>query len=415
MSTHIAGRVPVAGHEKVVHAWKLWIAAAGIATLTVIGFYLGITRWQNDTQDALMLFGCFVGPSIAAAFGYFWCLPEVLGGVCRDQERTLLQKWSDYALLCSFIGILLVEGSYLRVIWMNFGYISMARAIAILILCPWILTACVVASKEYLSWTISSSASSRTGWQKRARSGMEWCGSRLVRLLRTNVALVVGGGLVLASLVLVESGEIFGPEYKGYEIAAGASTRVSFWDLAGPLRPGALVLLWAHRGTYLLGILLAVLALIAVVAHRSGRRIPGSRIFAALAGILSLQEVTSLAVTWRREDTATPLFVLWLILWAVPIVIWLMSKPSDVESWSRARVAIMVLYLPVFLLWLGFLPFVTYLGIGYGAFVAGMLLMWWGFLQGGREIAERSSQETRGEELSVRAWADSVCELSLNI
>lgn len=409
MSMQVAGHVPRAGHEKVVHAWKLWIAAAGIVTLTVIGFYLGITRWQSDTQDALMLFGCFVGPAIAAAFGYLWCLPEVLGGVCRDQERTVLQEWSDYALLCSFIGILLVEGSYLRVIWM-------ARAIAILILCPWILTACVVASKEYLSWTISSSASrSRTGWRNRARSGMEWWGNRLVRLLSTNVALVVGGVLVLASLVLVESGAIFGTEYKGYEIAAGASTRVSFWDLAGSLRPRVLVLLWAHQGTYLLGILLAVLALIAVVAHRSGRRIPGNRIFAALAGILSLQEVTSLAVTWRREDTGTPLFVLWLILWAVPIVIWLMSKRSDVESWSRTRVAIMVLYLPVFLLWLGFLPFVTYLGIGYGAFVAGMLLMWWGFLQGGREIAERSAQETRGEELSVRTWADSVCELSLNI
>jgi hypothetical protein len=54
-------------------------------------------------------------------------------------------------------------------------------------------------------------------------------------------------------------------------------------------------------------------------------------------------------------------------------------------------VAIMVFYLPIFLLWLGFLPFETYLSIGYGAFMAGIFLMRWGFVQGGRKIAEQSS------------------------
>lgn len=197
----------------------------------------------------------------------------------------------------------------------------------------------------------------------------------------------MGSVLVLTSLVLVESAQIIGPEYKGYEIAAGASTRVSLWHPAGSLRPHVLVLLRAHQGTYLLGILLAVFAVIRVVAHRAERRIHGKRIFAALAGILSLQEVTSLAVTWRRQDTGTTLFALWLTLWVGPVVIWLLSRRSDPGSWNHTRLAIMVFYLPVFLLWLGFLPFVEYLGTGYGAFSVGMLLLWWGFIQGGREIA----------------------------
>ena len=33
MSMHIAGHVPLAGHEKVVHGWKLWIAGAAIGTI----------------------------------------------------------------------------------------------------------------------------------------------------------------------------------------------------------------------------------------------------------------------------------------------------------------------------------------------------------------------------------------------
>jgi hypothetical protein len=90
MSMHIAGHVPLAGHEKVVHGWKLWIAGAAIAALIFVGFYLAISQWQRDREYALMLFGDFVGPAIAAAFGYFWCLPEVLGGnLSRPRENAV--------------------------------------------------------------------------------------------------------------------------------------------------------------------------------------------------------------------------------------------------------------------------------------------------------------------------------------
>lgn len=381
MSTHIAGQVPLAEHGKVSHAWKLWIAGAAIAALTFVGFYLAITRWHDSWEFALILLGGFVGPAVAAAFGYFWCLPEVLGGICRDRERTLLQKWSDFALLCSFFGILVIEAAYLQVIREVFGSISLPRALAVLIAGPWVLAASVAASKEYLGWTTPGTVSgSRSGWRGRVRSGMEWCGSLPVKLLTAKVALVAGAALVLVSLALVESGNILGPEFKGYEVAAGANVAAHFGI--------GFVLDWAQRGSYLLGILLAVLALAGVLIKGAGRRIRGSKMLAALAGILSLLEVTKLAVIWPLGHAAIPLVMLWLIVWLVPIILWLTASRADGEGWDRTRVAIMVVYLPLFLLWLGFLPFVAYLGVGYGAFVSGMLLLWWGFVQSSGQVAK---------------------------
>jgi hypothetical protein len=384
MSTHIAGQVPLAGHGKVGQAWKLWIAGAAIGALTFVGFYLAITRWQESWEFALILFGGLVGPAVAAAFGYFWCLPEVLGGICRDRERTLLQKWSDFALLCSFFGILVVEGSYVQVIREVFQYISLPRTLAVLIPGPWVLAACVAASKEYLGWTTPSTVSGRrSGWRGRVRSGMEWCGGLTVKLLTTKGALVAGAALLLTSLVLVQSRDIFGPEFKGYEIAAGANVGTHFGI--------PFVLDWTQLGSYLLGILLAVLALAGVLIKGTGRRIRESKMLAALAGILCLLEVTKLAVIWPLGKTATPFVMLWLILWLVPIILWLMATRGDGEGRDRTRVGIMVFYLPLFLLWLGFLPFVAYLGVGYGAFVAGMLLLWWGFVQGSGQRAKELS------------------------
>jgi hypothetical protein len=384
MSTHIAGHVPLAGHGKVAHAWKRWIAGAAIGGLTFVGFYLAITRWQESWEFALILFGGLVGPAVAAAFGYFWCLPEVLGGICRDQERTILQKWSDFALLCTFFGILVVEAAYVQVIREVFRDISLPRALAVLIPGPWVLAACVAASKEYLGWTTPSTVSGRrSGWRGRVRSGMEWCGNLTVKLLTTKGALVAGAALLLTSLVLVQSRDIFGPEFKGYEIAAGANVGTHFGI--------PFVLDWTQLGSYLLGILLAVVALAGVLIKGAGRKIRESKMLAALAGILCLLEVTKLAVIWPLGKTATPFVMLWLILWLVPIILWLMATRGDAEGWNRTRVAIMVFYLPLFFLWLGFLPFVAYLGLGYGAFVTGMLLLWWGFVQGSGQDAKQLS------------------------
>ncbi|HUJ93556.1 MAG TPA: hypothetical protein VLW46_01175 [Candidatus Bathyarchaeia archaeon] len=383
MNTHIAGHVPLAGHEKFASAWKLWIAGVAIAALTVVGLYLTIAQWRRDgALTGLFVLGCFIGPAVAATFGYFWCMPEVLGGMCRDQDRMLLQKWSDYALLSSFIGIVVVEVAYLIVIQSLFHSISIPRAIAILVMCPWMLAACVVASSEYLSWTIPSAAgASRTGWRGRVRTALERWGSWLIKPLTTTVSLLTGGALVLLTLVLVVKGDIFGPEFKGYEVIAGKTTYYGF----------LFVLNWTERGIYSLGVLLALLALVGALPVGVRLRIRESGMLAALAGILALLEVTTVGLTtWPRHNVPVALSLLWLIVWAIPVVIWSVFRRKGNGGWNHTRVAIMVFYLPLFLLWLGFLPFVTYLAIGYGAYVGGVLLIWWGFVQGGRQRAAQS-------------------------
>jgi len=145
------------------------------------------------------------------------------------------------------------------------------------------------------------------------------------------------------------------------------------------------VLAWTHRSAYLLGILLAVAALVGVVVKRHKNETQSYRILAAAAGIATLSEITKLGLTRQRWAAGTPLIILWSILWLAPIVTWFVTNRANVEGWDRTRLAIMLFYLPMFLLWLTFLPFETYLSMGYGAFMTGMLLLWWGFLQGGSQ------------------------------
>jgi hypothetical protein len=189
-------------------------------------------------------------------------------------------------------------------------------------------------------------------------------------------------------LVLAGSAEIAGPEYRGYEIAAGSNLE---GFVKRQITAQGILLIW-QWATYLLAILLAVSALVGSALNRAGRGIRGNAILAVSAGILSLSEVTQLAVTWQRNKVGGTLFTVWLILWAAPIVIWLVYQQNDAESGNRARAAIMVFYLPIFLVSLGFLPFVTYLSSRYAAFMAGILLLWWGFLQGGSERTKQASR-----------------------
>lgn len=51
----------------------------------------------------LLPLGSLAATAAVYAFGYFWCLPDILGGTSRDQSRSLWQRWSDFSLLTVFI------------------------------------------------------------------------------------------------------------------------------------------------------------------------------------------------------------------------------------------------------------------------------------------------------------------------
>jgi hypothetical protein len=112
----------------------------------------------------------------------------------------------------------------------------------------------------------------------------------------------------------------------------------------------------------------------------------GNRILSALAGIVVLFELTDLVVRDTLESSGYLQLALWMLIWIVPISIWLFFARGSEDRRNRVRMGAMVFYVPIFLLGLAFLPVHTYVARGFGSFVVGMLLVWWGLLQSGEKM-----------------------------
>ena len=377
MNANLGARTQLIHHGHFGLTWKQWLAGTCIAILTGFGLHSAIPEWlHGNIASGLFSFGSSVGLAVAYAFGYFWCLPDVLGGVSRIQNKTLLRRWSDFALLVAFFGTLIINFSYIRVIWENSRYVTLGWALADLAACSWLLLACVVASDIYLGWTMPRGETKHDpGWRARVRRAMGRCGGWLVTLVGTRRALGIGGGLVLLSLILPVRPDIFGPSSKGYEIAGG-----SWWPPRIYLYGFEALPVQLHRVVYVLGLAVAVLAFMGVLGGRLARVIRGSRILATAAGIIALLGLGDLG--------DTEFGVWWTAIWILPIAIWLgLARGSD-DRRNHTRLAVMAYYLPIFLFAFAALPLNTYLAPGFGAFVAGTLLVWWGFVQSRQEAAQ---------------------------
>ncbi|MBZ5649498.1 MAG: hypothetical protein LAO18_03305 [Acidobacteriia bacterium] len=390
-------------HGPVWNVWKLWLAELGVVLPECLGAYYAASLWRQGEIDlGLLALGCSAGVATVYAFGYLWCLPDVLGGMPHDQTRNLRQRWSDFALLTAFIGILVIAGAYIRVIWEYFSYVDLARALAILLACFWLLPACVVASEKYLGWTMpGGEAKEGMGWRVRVRGATRKWGHWLVRLLGAKGALGGGGVLALSSLILeFETGR--GGGYTGYKIVAEKDV----WPRVTHVEPILYsFLVQGHPWVYVLGLVVATLALAGVLPGRLGRIIRSSKTLATLAGIIALLQVTAGAIRLLQimayETSASQpdkyrlalWILLWgalfILLWAVPVAIWLRGMRGSRESWDHTRLAVMVFYLPIFLLGFSFFVVGTYFGLGFGGFVIGMLLVWWGLVQSRWEIAQQ--------------------------
>jgi hypothetical protein len=244
----------------------------------------------------------------------------------------------------------------------------------------------VVASEQYLGWTMPrGEGKGSQGWRGRARHAIWMCGNCLVRLLAVKPALVIGGALALASLILTFGDGWFLSEVRGYSIATGRDA----WPLGGYLdasKHDALLAQWCGLA-YRLGLFVTIFALAAVVPGRIGRMVRSSRVLATLAGAVVLLQVIDITLTFNM-DTYRPGFA--ILIWAIPIAIWLRGSRSGQENWGRTRLAVMMFCLPIFLLGFAFSVFFTYIAPGFGAFVLGMLLVWWGLVRGRRETEIQS-------------------------
>jgi hypothetical protein len=91
-------------------------------------------------------------------------------------------------------------------------------------------------------------------------------------------------------------------------------------------------------------------------------------------------------LSWHGDVTYLQLSFC-MLMWVAPIAIWLVFARGDEERHNHTRLAVLVYYVPIFLLAFAMLPYFTYLALGFGAFIVGMLLVWWGLVQSQWEMA----------------------------
>lgn len=373
---------------------KQTIAGVGVAALTVLAIYQAVLKWHNsEVSDGLMMLGLFAGPAVTYALAYFWCVPEALGGISSDTHRTLHQRWIDFGLLGSFFAAVVILLSYARVIYMNWFYVSLPRAVCLVVVAAWIIPSCVMASERYLNHAIAAGVTGvSSGWRAFVRRIMRGLGAWPVKALGPSSATLLGGVLILMSLALLVDGSIFGSEYTGYQIltntdsASWGAYSSPIWPMTHEVTLPALAV--ADRVLYGLSLLVALFAIAGVAARRFEKVLPGTRILTAFAGIVALLELTGMATSLVGEFIGKWVVVPWLACWAIPIAIWTAKAKRGTEG-DALRIAILVFYLPVFMIAIAFLVFFSYFAIGYGAFLLGMLLLWWGLVQSSDDLMHK--------------------------
>lgn len=385
--------VAVAG-TRGVSLWRRSVAAASISVLIGYGIYeiWRIRPWPEVTA-VLIILGVTLGPAIAYAFGYFRCLPEVLGGSGAGQNRTLGQRWSDFARLSIAIAIAITWLAWATVIPQLNNNWEAAEMVAGLLGVTCVLLAAVVASEQYLARTTERhEAPAGKGWREAVRRPVGRWGAALIRVLGTKGSLVAGSALMLLSLSIPMSDNLFGfsGDDKGFEALHGAAypwITQKYSELPGPLN---VIVNQGGLWTYRLVLALTVTALASIVAGRVGDKLRRSRGMGILAGTLALYGISDFTFAWLRVLPLRPewlQFGAWIGAWIVPSALWVWRARGDKLQRSYTRLAVMVFYLPIFFVGLSLLVFMASFSPGYYCFVIGMFLLWWGFVQSQWEVA----------------------------
>ena len=382
-------------HDHAGTPWMQSIAGTAIVILFSFGLYRAAEQWKDGRiPEGLLSVGTFIGPALVYAFGFFWCLPEVWGTGSPEQRHTLRQRWVDFSLLCVFFALAVIAAVYLWAIYSEYSSIMLVGAFVVIISWTWVLSACVVASAQCLDPAASEAVlPGGAGWRRWARRVSGTWGTWLVKLLRTRGSLLLGAALVFLSLALVFDGGIFSPDFTGYNVLTGkASTWLGVvfypgWPITRGL--GLPVLTQVNRLVYGMGLLVALVGLLALV--RDSRKWPWklSQAGLILAALIALFQLTEVSFLSGLDDASRISLALAAIAWSIPLVVWFAAAGRDRERRSEIRAAIFVFYLPIFMIGSAWLIVFSYLAPGFGTFVMGMLLLWWGLLQQQREVASR--------------------------
>ena len=362
--------------------WKPYFAILSILVLVGLGLRFTYSAWldhmEPDVVAVLISFGFFFGAATIYAFGYFLSLPDTLADVPARLD-TLRRRWSDFSFLACAIALLITSLSYARVLFEERRFIVFPVGLLIVVTCPWLLSACVVAADRYLGWTLPSSPVAQPeALRSRIRRLVERFGNSLLLIVGRRRALAIGACLVLTSLFtgMIEVG--FFSNAPGY---VWIGEVVKEWHRRFQPFPGGL-LYNAPLFIYVLGLALAACTLV-VVFFRCQPSPRLWRILSTLAAVIALFELAEIASQFLGDldsDFHSPLA--WLLGCLLPTCLWLaFVRASDSDRRDRVRLALMVYCLPIFLLGFSFLPFFFYITPGRGFFITGILFLWWGSLQ----------------------------------
>ncbi len=362
-------------------------AAACICTLAGLGVW-GAWRVRDEVRAALLALGVTLGPAVVFAMGYFRCLPEIWGASATRDTRTPWRRWSDYARLSAAFAIALMwAGWALYYPTASHGDIfarslSWEEMLAEALISTSLLLGVIVVSEDYLARSMPrGEASAGQGWRGKARWVAGGWGGAIGRALSPKPSLALGAVLVLmGTFPLV--GEMFS---RHFEWITAEETHL--YGL--PAR----VLGEIARVVCLLAIGVSLLGLISVLAGKRGESIGRSRSLVALSGILALFLICDFTFGWIRFYSevvpAKLLFGVSMIVWLLPVVLWLWRARTGGERWNSTRLAILTLYLPIFFFTVSFLIPTIQIVPSYVLNLAGLLLLWWGFLQSGWQGLKR--------------------------
>ncbi len=367
--------------------------AAYLLGILGITLYMVLTGWRTATTtgwvaEALLL---FVMPAVIYQMGFFHYIPELLGRTNHAAKvRPEGARWTSLLLAAQWIFAPLALVFWAWTVGAS-EVLSLESLAVYLATGFWVFVAAVIcaALRRYVG--LPSAGSLVVQKKSAILHPAEW----LMRHLKPDTAVPVGAGLVLLSLGLYSSLGSWGDGRYGYEVLTGAAPWITSQHLPGAYELGRQVLFWVGRSFYVLGISLAAITAFFWIRGRArltyfrrmAPRLGAITTFAALIALFAMSDVFFGFLVLDEKLPARAVHainVFRVAYWLLPVSLWSLRKlfPALQSRWGQWQGAFIVLYLPLVLANSVVLALLTMFGaFGYQAFLLGILLLWWGFLQ----------------------------------
>lgn len=398
---------------------RLFLILALAALPVFVGLYAG---WKSpdNLEDGILFVALVFIPSAFCVLGFMFCSPEVMG-VASIRRASLPERWSGFVRWTAAIAAAAISlswsfaavygaishgadlpGHHASLLGFTKFFGRLTAILAASLFASLLVLAAAVASEEHLLPGIHHDRiPSGTDWRATITRWVGRCGGWSLKLFSVKLALFLGAALILASLLLPMDLEYpVGLKAGGYSVLLGDETLpTSAYTIYGVTVHR--IVARVEQGLYAIALLIGLAALLSVATGKRGIAIRKFRPLLVGSGVLALFVTTDYSFAYLRFITwGVPLFrdptlgerimenlilALWLVVFALSLVLWFTPTRPNGESRERNRIVAMIFLLPPFCFALFWFWFVVVEVAGFAAFWIGSLFLWWGFLQSGRE------------------------------